>query len=161
LARWGLTVALTSVWLVSCRQPTEPTPVDPNAPVAGARSGPVSIEFIASNPAPGSTVSGCGAVIAGCAGKLRLSVRLRSTSAGPVLWSRATLHGANRQACLSAVGEGFTLAANSTTSIDLRFDQFDPGCALPFDALDLAVLLEGPVQTASRQEFAVRYRFVP
>jgi hypothetical protein len=158
---WRLTVVMTSVCLMSCRHPAEPTMVDPSAPVAGARTGPVTIEFISSTPAPGSTVAGCGPVIAGCAGKLRLSLRLRSTSAGPVLWTAATLHGANRQACLSAAGDGFTLAANSTTTLDLQFDQFDAGCALPFEVLNLAVVLEGPVQTASRQEFGVRYRFTP
>jgi hypothetical protein len=32
---------------------------------------------------------------------------------------------------------------------------------LPFDALDMAVTVEGTIDVASRQEFGIRYRFAP
>jgi hypothetical protein len=149
--------------LSSCEQPTAPTslPIGPKAPIAGAHTGPVAIDYAAANIVPGSTIAGCGQTIAGCAGRLQLSFRLRSAAAGPVLWTGATLHGANKMACLSAVGEAFSLAANSIVMLDLSFDQFNPACALPFDATDMAVTIEGTIEVASRQEFAIRYRFAP
>lgn len=155
--------ALAIVCLVACDQSSAPapTPIDPNAPVAGARTGAVTIEYAGANVSPGSTIGGCGASIAGCAGKLRLSFRLRSAGAGTVLFTGATLHGANQIACLSAAGPGFPLAASATLSLDLVFDQFNAACALPFDVTHMAVTVEGTVEVASRQEFDIRYRFTP
>jgi hypothetical protein len=71
------------------------------------------------------------------------------------------LHGANKKACLSAAGPGFTLGANATLTVDLVFDQFDSSCGLPFDVTDMAMNIEGTVEVASRQEFEIRYRFTP
>ncbi len=140
--------------------PPAPTPVDPNAPVSGAHTGAVAIELAGATPSPGATITGCGAAIAGCAGRLQMSFRLRAGSTGgTVLFTSATLHGANRAACLSARGSGFALAANAVTTIELVFDGFDPACAVPFEATDLAVTLEGTTEVASRQEFGIRYRF--
>jgi hypothetical protein len=155
--------AITIAFQIACNPPTSPSPAapDPNAPVAGARTGQVAIDYVAANVVPGSTVAGCGPTIAGCAGRLRLSFKLRSTGAGTVLFSAATLHGANKTACLSAVGTGFALAANATVLVDLVFDQFNASCALPFDAMNMAVTVEGTVEVASRQEFEIRYRFTP
>jgi len=155
-------VALAIAWLASCGDnPTTPTPTptDPNAPVAGTRTGPVIIEYAGANVAPGSAIADCGPTIAGCAGRLRMSFWLRSANAGVVLWTGATLHGANKVACLTARGDGFLLGTNATVVIDLVFDVVDPGCGLPFESLDMAVTVEGTVEVASRQEFAVRYRF--
>lgn len=159
----GVLAALLLASQLACDRPTTPTPVtsDPNLPVAGARTGPVAIDFSAANLAPGSTVAGCGPTIAGCAGKLRISFRLRSSSAGPVLFTGATLHGANKIACLTASGGGFSLAANAIVTLDLVFDQFNSVCAVPFDATNMAVAIEGTVEVASRQEFEIKYRFSP
>jgi hypothetical protein len=159
-------VVLAMAALVACggddgpTAPT-PTPTDPNAPVAGRRTGPVLIEYVGASVAPGSTIAGCGPTIAGCAGRLRLSFRLRSASAGPVLGISATLHGANRVACLTARAAGFQLGANATVTLELVFDEVNPACALPFDSLDMGVTIEGTVEVASRQEFGIRYRFTP
>ena len=136
-------------------------PIDPNVPVAGAHTGAVAIDYVGANVAPGSTVAGCGPTIAGCAGRLRLSFRLRSAGAGPVLFTAATLHGANKVACLSAAGEGFPLAANATLTLDLVFDRFNSSCGLPFDVTNMAVNIEGTGEVESRQEFEIRYRFTP
>jgi hypothetical protein len=155
--------AIVVACAVSCDRPaaTAPTPIDPNAPVAGAHTGQVAIEYVAGTASPGSTIAGCGATIAGCAGRLRLSFRLRATAAGTVLFTSATLHGENRIACLSASGDGFALAAGAVATIDVVFDQANGVCPLPFDATNMAVNLEGTVEVASRQEYAIRYRFVP
>lgn len=158
-----IVVAITVVLQIACNQPASPTPVplDPNAPIAGARTGQVAIDYVGANVAPGSTVAGCGPAIAGCAGRLRLTFRLRSAAAGTVLFSAATLHGANKTACLSAAGAGFALAANATVTVDMVFDQFNASCALPFDVTNMAMNIEGTVEVASRQEFEIRYRFSP
>jgi hypothetical protein len=63
--------------------------------------------------------------------------------------------------CLSAAGGGFSLAANTTVTLDLVFDRFDSSCALPFEVTNMAVNVEGTIEVASRQEFAVRYQFTP
>jgi hypothetical protein len=157
-AAWLSTAVAATAWLASCEKPTAPS--DPAAPVPGARTGPVAIEYAGANVA-GTTITGCGSTIAGCAGRLRLTFRLRSAGAGPVLRTGATLHGANRIACLSAAGGAFQLAANAIVTIDLVFDQVNAACALPFESLDMAVHVEGTVEVASRQEFGVRYRFTP
>lgn len=162
-SRW-LAVILAVACLASCDDhPTTPTPSppDPNEPVAGPRTGPVLIEYAGASVAPGSTIAGCGPTITGCAGRLRLSFRLRSAGAGTVLFTGATLHGANKVACLSARGGGFQLAANTTFPVDLVFDEVNPACGLPFESLDMGVSVEGTVEVASRQEFGIRYRFAP
>ena len=161
------TVAATAlIFLSSCDSAAPPisaptSPVDPTAPIAGPHTGPVGIEYVSANASPGSTIGGCGQTIEGCAGRLRLSFRLRAAAAGPVLRTAATLHGANKVACLSAAGGPFSLAANSTVTLELVFDQFNAGCALPFDATDMGVNVEGTIEVASRQEFSIRYRFTP
>ena len=80
---------ITAAGQIACNQPTSPATVspDPNAPIAGARTGQVAIDYVGANVVPGSTVAGCGPTIAGCAGRLRLSFRLRSAGAGTVLFS--------------------------------------------------------------------------
>ena len=163
--RLGFIVAAIACTL-SCSQPIAPGPpptpaADPNEPTVGAHSGAVAIEYLGANVEPGSTIAGCGAALAGCAGRLRLSFRLRAVNAGPVLGTSATLHGANKVACLSAVGAGFSLAANATPIIDVVFDQVNPLCVLPFESLDLGVNVEGTVEVSSRQEFGIRHRFAP
>jgi hypothetical protein len=154
-------VVAAAACALACGQPTAPAPVpvDPNLPTVGARNGSVAIEYVGANVAPGSTIAGCGPAIAGCAGHLRLSFRLRPVNTGTVLFTAATLHGVTKVACLSAAGAGFPLAANSSPVIDLVFDRSDARCALPFDSLDLAVTVEGPTEVESRQEFGIRYRF--
>ena len=160
--RLGSIVAAIACTL-SCGQPTAPgplpAPADPNRPTVGAHTGAVAIEYVSANVEPGSTIAGCGAALAGCAGRLRLSFRLRSVNAGPVLGTSATLHGVNKIACLSAAGAGFSLAANATPIIEVVFDQVNPGCVLPFESLDLGVNVEGTVEVSSRQAFGIRYRF--
>jgi hypothetical protein len=107
--------AISAACQIACNHPTSPAavPIDPNAPIVGAHTGAVAIDYAGANAAPGSTVAGCGPTIAGCAGRLRLSFRLRSAGAGVVLFTAGTLHGATKTACLSAVGPGFSLAANA------------------------------------------------
>jgi hypothetical protein len=66
------TAVVATAWLASCDKPTAPS--DPAAPVPGARTGPVAIEYAGANVA-GTTIPGCGSTIAGCAGRLQLTFR--------------------------------------------------------------------------------------
>lgn len=147
----------------SCSQPASPSPTpepfDPNAPRVGAHTGSVAIEYLGTNIAPGLTITGCGPTLAGCAGRLRLTFRLRSSGAGSVLRTAGSLHGANKVPCLSAVGGAFSLAANTTLLLDLVFDDVNPACALPFESTDLGINVEGSADASGRQEFGIRYRF--
>ena len=154
-------VSASALWLAACGSPTMPAAADPFTPAPGAHTGPVGIEYISANVAPGSTIAGCGPAIPGCAGRLQLTFRLHSIVEGPVLRAAATLHGANKAACLSASSLPFALPPNATVQITLVFDQTNPSCGLPFEASDMGVNVEGPVQVASRQEFRIAYRFMP
>jgi hypothetical protein len=160
LLRWGVGFAIAAS--IGCGSapsvaPASPTPSDPNAPQVGQHTGSIAIEYVSASYAPGATIDGCGARLAGCAGRLRMTFRLRSTAAGSVLGSAARLHGTNKIACMAAVGPPFSLAANTSTLLDLVFDQVDPSCVLPFEATDLDVTVEGTI--VGRQEFGIRYRF--
>jgi hypothetical protein len=129
--------------------------------VPGTRAGPVQIDYVAASIAPGSTMSGCGPQLAGCLGRLAVTYRLRATTAAPVLRADATLHGLNNLACVSATSAAFTIDANVPYTLTLAFDRFDATCPVPVDIRHMAVTLTGPIQTDSRQEWSVEYRFVP
>ena len=51
------------------------------------------------------------------------------------------------------------LTAGAATELDVTFDRADD-CGVPLDINHLALVVEGPVQVASRQEWSVRYAFV-
>jgi len=115
----------------------------------------------AASIAPGSTVSGCGSQLAGCLGRLTMTFRLRATTAAPVLRADATLHGMNNLACLAGTAPAFTLDPNVPHTLTMAFDRFDATCPVPVDIRHMALTLTGPIQTDSRQEWSVEYRFVP
>lgn len=124
-------------------------------------AGPTQIRFVNSTPAPGSTFSGCGTRIEGCRGRLRVSLALTAPSGGPVLYVRAYVHSMrNLQACLIGQTAPLTLAANMPTPIEVIFDQADD-CIVPDTMATMDAIVEGPVQTASRQAWSVRYLFTP
>jgi hypothetical protein len=64
------------------------------------------------------------------------------------------------RACLSGETGGFPLRAGEAQTIEVAFDRSD-ACATPFEAAHLAVVVEGTVEVASRQEWSVRYSFQP
>ena len=164
MSRWP-TVALAVAALVSsCGSdrpsgPVQPSPSPP--PVApGASSGPTRIVFVGASPEPGSTLTGCGASIGGCEGRLRMSLDLFPSGTGPVLGSVAFLHATNKRACLIARGGPFALQAGQQRRLDVVFDESD-ACGTPVDIATMAVVVEGTIEVASRQEWAVRYLFTP
>ena len=135
-------------------------PTGPPQPVPIEQRGPVAITFLDATPVPGSTLSGCGPRIAGCAGRVRMRFSLRAQEAGPVLHVNAFLHATNLQACLIAGTGEFPLGQNETRTLELVFDRSDD-CAVPLTIATMAVVVEGPAQIASRQAWSVQYAFAP
>jgi hypothetical protein len=132
----------------------------PPGMTAGQGTGPVAIAYLAGTVAPNGTVSGCGSEVSGCAGRVALTFRLKGPSSGTVLFVRGFLHATNKQACLIGQVPGFQLEAGLARDVTLTFDQ-PQGCQVPLDIANLAVVVEGVVQVASRQEWAVTYAFRP
>lgn len=139
-----------------------PTPGLPGVTV-GASTGPTAITLVAADPPPGSAVAGCGAGASGCAGRIRLTFRLTPTGSGPVLWCVGFLHADNTTACLQARTAAFALRAGEAQTVEAVFDTANHGdrCATPVEITNLAFVVEGVVEVASRQEWALRYRLAP
>jgi len=89
-----------------------------------------------------------------------MAFELRSASGGPVLWVSGFLHATNLIACLSARTGFLELRPGEPALVELVFDRADR-CATPVTIATMAVVVEGPVETASRQEWALRYTFAP
>jgi len=147
--------------------PTPPTTVAPTpdpgtTAVPGASTGPTAITLLAAQPPPGATIGGCGPSLDGCPERVRMRFRLLSPTAGPVLWVVGFLHGSNRLACLSGRVDGFALGANDPREVEIAFDTPDlDACTPPVTIANLAVVVEGTVEVASRQEWAVVYQLNP
>jgi len=141
-----------------------PTAVVPPAPEevrVGAHTGPTEITFLAAEPTPGSTITGCAADASGCAGRVRMRFQLRSATGGPVLDAIGYLHATTKIACLSGTSGRFDLQPGVAHEVELVFDGADPACYLPATISDMKLVLSAPVETASLQEWAVRYELAP
>lgn len=124
-------------------------------------SGPIRITFVRANPAPGSTISGCGPSVAGCAGRLVVSLQLSPPSDGPVLYVRIYLHSMrNGQACLFGQTAPFTVRAGQPVGVDVTLDQFD-ACGVPDTFATMDAVVGGPIQIESRQAWNIRYTLSP
>ena len=108
----------------------------------------------------GSTMTGCGNRIAGCAGRVQMRVQLRAPEAGPVLFVSAFLHATDRRACLIGGSGPFSLAAGENRTLDIVFDRTDD-CLVPLTIATMAIAVEGPVQIASRRAWSLALRFDP
>jgi hypothetical protein len=143
-----------------------PTPVPTPTPgpaevVVGAHTGPTQITFLAAEPAPGATLEGCGSDARGCAGRVRMRFRLLSASGGPVLDAIGFLHATTKLACYQGTTGRLDLAPGAAREIEILFAQADPACAVPATISDMKLVLSGPGETASLQEWAVRYELRP
>jgi hypothetical protein len=138
-----------------------PTPDTSAMVVPGAGTGPTRITFVDAQPMPGSTLSGCGPRITGCAGGVRMTFNVQSAVGGHVLFMRAYLHDTRKIACLTASTGPFDLGAGQTSAVELVFDQADDVCGTPLTIANMDAGVEGTVEIASRQEWAVRYGFAP
>jgi hypothetical protein len=149
--------------LAGCRDaphPVAPSPPPVSQPVVIEQSGPVEIVFLDASPAPGSTITGCGARISGCANRVVMRFSLRAQDAGPVLGVHAFLHADNLVACLMTMTGPFELGRGETRELSIVFDRFDD-CPIPLTIRTMAFVVEGPVQVASRRAWAMPYTFHP
>jgi hypothetical protein len=160
-------VALTACGGNAPLAPPAPTPSPRPSPDAstqvlpGGGTGPTQITFVAAEPSPGSAVSGCGPRIGGCAGRARMTFTVRSATGGPVLFMRAYLHDTGKIACLTASTGPFDLVAGQPRQVEMVFDQPDDVCVPPLKIATMDAGVEGSVEIASRQEWAVHYSFLP
>ena len=129
----------------------------------GAATGPTAIGLVSADPALGSTITGCGAHVSGCAGRIRMTFRLAPTATGTVLFSTGFLHAADKTGCLQGRTAGLSLRAGEPQTIDVVFDQADESdrCRTPLDLTDLALTVEGTIEVASHKEWTLRYHLAP
>jgi len=156
----GIWMLCASAVTVGCGgQPAAPSrPTDPALPVPIDSQGPVRITFVAATIAPGSTITGCGPLIEGCAGRLRMTFLLTPPSDGSVLYARLYLHATNLQACLWGEIAPFTVRARVPVTIEIPIDRADR-CGTPTDIATMALGVEGTIEVASRQTWSLRYLF--
>jgi hypothetical protein len=151
---------LCAALLAGCgdvRSPVAPSEPRSTAPVPSAHTGPIGILFLGAAPSPGDIVSGCGPSIDGCRGRVTMRFLLRAPAAGPVLAVRSFLHATNLKACLSAESGPFYVDRGEH-EVALVFDRAGE-CGVPLTIEHLAVVVEGPAEIASRQEWSVLYTF--
>ena len=139
--------------------PTLPAPTDV---VVGPHAGPTEITFLSAEPAPGSTITGCGANASGCSGRVRMRFRLLSASGGPVLDAIGFLHATNKLACYRGSTGPLDLRPGVPSEVVIVFDQPDTAaCAIPASIANMKVVLSAPIQTDGLQEWAIRYELRP
>lgn len=139
-----------------------PTPVPVGAVVVGPHTGPTEITFLAADPPPGSTITGCGANAGGCSGRVRMRFRLLSAVGGPVLDAIGFLHATTKLACYRGSAGPLNLQPGVPAEVVIVFDQPDTAaCAMPATIANMKVVLNAPVQTDGLQEWAVRYELRP
>jgi hypothetical protein len=158
----GTWMLFASAVLEGCDgQPAAPSrPPDPALPVAIDSQGPVRMTFVGATIAPGGTITGCGSLIEGCAGRLRMTFLLNPPSNGPVLYARLHLHATNLQACLWGEIAPFTVRARVPVTIEIPIDRADR-CGTPTSIATMALVVEGTVEVASRQTWTLQYLFAP
>ncbi len=79
---------------------------------------------------------------------------------GPVLYTRIYLHATNLMACLWGETGPFAVQARVAATIEILIDRSDR-CGTPATIATMAVVVEGPIEVASRQTWALHYVFVP
>jgi hypothetical protein len=161
LAAFSLSCGASTPTAAPTPSPT-PTPTPgPGSVVAGGHSGPTEITFLSAEPVPGSTITGCGRDASGCSGRVQMRFRLLSAGGGPVLFSTAFLHATNKIACERGTTGPFQLQPGVPTELVIVYDQPDPACSVPATISDMNLVVEGPAQIASLQEWAIRYELRP
>lgn len=139
--------------------PPVPTPtatIDAGVAV-GAHTGPTQITFLAAEPAPGSTIAGCGTNASGCSGRVRMRFRLLSATGGPVLDAIGFLHATNKIACYRGSTGPLDLQPGVPAEVLIVFDEPDAACGVPATITNMKVVLSAPVQTDGLQEWGIRY----
>jgi hypothetical protein len=89
--------------------------------------------------------------------------RVEPSRTGAVLFYRAFLHAENQAGCLFGQELGGSLTAGTPATVEVVFDEAGPSdrCRPPLELRNLAFAVEGTVEVASRQEWALVYRLRP
>jgi hypothetical protein len=140
--------------------PPSATPTSPPAVSPGAHTGLTEITFLAAEPPPGSTLTGCLGDASGCDGRIRMRFRLRNPTGGPVLDAIGFLHTTSLLACWRGTTGPFRLEAGATEVL-IVFDRREPACFAPSEIATMKLVVEGTVEVASLQEWAIRYDLRP
>jgi len=121
--------------------------------------GETDIRLVAAEPLPGSTLTGCGAGVSGCDGRIRMTLRLESAAGGSTLGLVAFLHSERAVACLRATFPPVLLDPGTARDVEVVFAPADSDeeCFTPLDLTHLAVVVEGTAAVYGRQEWALRY----
>ena len=139
-----------------------PSPSDASGVTPGAHNGRTAITFLGAEPAPGATLTGCGRDGTACSGRIRMSFRLLNATGGPVLYTVAFLHATNLVACWRGDTGPLRLEAGVASDVSIVFDQPDTNaCGAPADIATMKLVVVGPVEVDSLQEWAVRYALRP
>jgi hypothetical protein len=136
-------------------------PPDASAVSPGAHTGPTEITFVAAEPLPGSILTGCRSDASGCDGRIRLRFRLRNPTGGPVLDAIGFLHTTRLLACWRGTTGPLRLEAGAASEVLIVFDRREPACTAPAEIATMKLVVEGTVEVASLQEWAIRYDLRP
>jgi hypothetical protein len=92
-----------------------------------------------------------------------MTFRIVSARGGPALGLLAHLHSERLTACFVGTTGAFDLSAGQPTDVTLVFepDDTDTSCPVPLDLTHVAAVVEGPVETFGRQEWAARFHLAP
>lgn len=156
----GAALALLAACGSETLPPTAPPTPPPSDVVPGASTGPTRIAFVSGDPPPGTAVSGCGQTATGCPSRVRMVFRLTPAATGEALRFIVFLHAASKRACFMATTGPVSVRAGAAQSVEVVLDPSD-SCGVPLAITDMAAVLEGTVELASRQEWAIRYSFGP
>jgi hypothetical protein len=92
-----------------------------------------------------------------------MTFRVTPAGNGPVLFYVGFLHAPNKAACLLGRTAGGAVRTGEAQTVEIVFDEADASdfCRSPLDLSDLAFNVEGAVDVAARQEWALTYRLTP
>jgi hypothetical protein len=156
----GAALALLAACGSETLPPTTPPTPSPTDVVPGMATGPTRIAFVSADPPPGAMVSGCGQNATGCGGRVRMVFRITPAATGEALRFVVFLHSDSKRACFTATTGPVPVRAGEAQSLQVVLDASDT-CGVPLAITDMAAVLEGTVELASRQEWAIRYTFGP
>lgn len=165
--------------MTACGDSTSPTPPEqpslpePQAPpepmlstdvVRTVTEGPAIMTFLSADPSPGSTLSGCGTSVEGCEGRIRVRVRVETSTGGNIVDLSAYLYGTERRiACLisrDTLGGSFELRAGQPREFEFLFDRSDD-CPTPEKIRAMNVISSADVNASGRQGWLIEYGLEP
>jgi len=117
----------------------DPLPEDPRSSVvATVNSGPGKITFVNSAPAPGATLSGCGATVEGCLERLKIVFNVRPDMDLRSQRLRVRLVSA-AEVPLECSSTEFDLAATESFAIEVACPSSPAGLPTPFTSATMVV----------------------